>query len=349
MSDSNTARLAEQLKGADGTARQFAADRSVGETVQSCPLRHDHALEICVLDPDDVPLADVAVEIVNADKTALRSRTDTAGNARFDGLPPGSYLLSLYELDEEVWSLVDTAPLPPVRGDSAAPADWQGYEEAPAQAFSHLVQDGECTARLAARYGYLPETVWEDPANAALRAARASMHILSPLGDTLVFPAQRRRELAVTPGVRYTVRRHSARANLAIRFLDESETARACQRYLMSLTMEDDAVAVRDRIGTTDASGFLRERVAPTATSARIIIDSDGFRHVYDVALSTVPPIETDAGLLRRLRNLGFSPPGEGPDVLRRAVAAFQWDQGLEPTGMADEATTRALRDAFLS
>ncbi len=54
----------------------------------------------------------------------------------------------------------------------------------------HVIQEGESTISLSAEYGFLANTIWDDPANAALKTRRKDMNVLFP-GDTLVIPDKR--------------------------------------------------------------------------------------------------------------------------------------------------------------
>ena len=70
----------------------------------------------------------------------------------------------------------------------------------------------------------------------------------------------------------------------------------------------------------------------------------------YVVRIGDMDPHEETTGIVKRLYNLGFYrlDPELGIDeatTLRSALLAFQRKQGLEPTGVLDDAIKKALLD----
>ena len=48
----------------------------------------------------------------------------------------------------------------------------------------HVVREGECIAVIAARYGFFPDTIWQDGANSDLRSKWSTGYMLVP-GDVV--------------------------------------------------------------------------------------------------------------------------------------------------------------------
>ena len=44
----------------------------------------------------------------------------------------------------------------------------------------HKVRQGECISSIAIRYGFAPDTIWQDGSNAALRSLREDKNVLHP-------------------------------------------------------------------------------------------------------------------------------------------------------------------------
>src|SRR5262249_43751250 len=99
--------------------------------------------------------------------------------------------------------------------------------------------------------------------------------------------------------------------------------------------------------GTTDADGKVRLSVPVHVREIRVVFTK---RNVaYPVHVGDMDPVDEPSGVRRRLQHLGYYDPtsdAEGADRderERRAVIAFQKAHGLDPSGVADEATRGEL------
>ena len=54
-------------------------------------------------------------------------------------------------------------------------------------ATEHIVEQGDCFSSIAKEYGFLEETLWNHPANAALKEKRTNPNVLLP-GDIITIP-----------------------------------------------------------------------------------------------------------------------------------------------------------------
>src|ERR1044071_5899827 len=196
----------------------------------------------------------------------------------------------------------------------------------------HVVDDGDCLESIAFRYGLRPQTIWEHSDNEALRALRASPHVLRP-GDKVYVPDLRRKDVAAQTGARHRFRRCSVPAKLRLRFDDAGE-ARAGIAYTLSI----DGGAPLD--GSTDGDGRLEQWLPPDAQNGVPVLESG---EAYALRFGTLRPDDRGDGICARLANLGY---GEIADdiSLEAALLTFQHDQKLEETGIADEATLARLR-----
>ncbi len=68
---------------------------------------------------------------------------------------------------------------------------------------THVVEQGECLATIAARHGYAWQTVYNAPENAALRRRRPNPNVLYP-GDVVEIPEKRPVEARVATGRQHT-------------------------------------------------------------------------------------------------------------------------------------------------
>ncbi len=88
------------LTAAEDSAKQqaFATDSAV------LPCQK-HAIEIVVWNESDQPLAHIPVELRRPMQVS-RSKTDSSGLVRFDGLPDESYQYTLPTLDADAWEQI---------------------------------------------------------------------------------------------------------------------------------------------------------------------------------------------------------------------------------------------------
>jgi hypothetical protein len=299
-----------------------------------------YVIEVRVLDEAGAPLAAIPVAVLDETGRALRSKTDSAGLARFIGLVDKPYTYSLYSLAADSWEQVEVSPLEPGTAFSDEPA-WS-VDGAAGPPAIHTVRQDECVTKLADRFGFTPSTIWN--ANADLASARASMNILAP-DDRLTIPMRTPRVEPALVAHRYTVKRLEAMTWLRIRFLDVNGNARSEVPYLLSIERQCER-PFADIAERTTSEGFVIQRIPADTSTARITLDGDEEQEIYLVHLSRLDPASVPRGIQARLNNLGYGcgeEDGEFGPATRRAIRYFQQDQLLTPSGEADAATVAFL------
>ena len=341
--------IAHRLTSADRSARQMSA-RPADATTEPCPAdKLLYSVIVKLLGETDAPVADAAFELRRGDGGCLYGKTDQQGEIRFDRLPAGSYQLTPYLLDQDAWEFLRSEP-----GDEAGIAGleealWGAPVKPASQAFVHQVQQGECTAKLADRFGFAPDTVWNWSGNAALRALRIDRNILAP-GDHLAFPPLRIGSLTASTGKRQMLRRKGVPDTIRIRFLSDG-VARAGVPFIASMNSPDGQPAP-DIAGNTGPDGFVVLSVMPGVTQVAIRLDTgdENETHIFDIG--HIDPAPLRDGTRERLQNLGFFDPGAPPDsadAFTDALIAFQLAGGLPASGVPDAATLQQLQDRHLS
>lgn len=200
----------------------------------------------------------------------------------------------------------------------------------------HRVKQGECLATIAAQHGWLPQSLWEQPQNAALAELRKDMHCLLP-GDEVHVPSRRPRDEAVqTDGVgRFQLA--VVPAKLRLRLL-EGDEPRAGEAYRLEY---DDGQVLE---GSTDGDGWV-DQPLPVAVRKATLSLKDG-REQYELAVGGLDPADTPSGAQGRLANLGYyfgKVDGKLGPMTQAALRRFQRTAGLEATGEVDAATAEAL------
>ncbi|MYM96257.1 peptidoglycan-binding domain-containing protein [Duganella vulcania] len=339
---------ASRLRAADHAAQQPGSNDGGTSVVQSCTSPR-FAIEVRVLGDDDQPLTAVAVELRAAPGRACRDKTADDGTVRFDGLPEGSQQVGLYELDKEVWEVLASAPLPAPQASSQGDIVWQAVSVTEPPPLVHMVLQGECTSKLADRYGFFPDTVWDWPDNAALKAQRRDKNILLP-GDRLAIPGRRTKLVSAQTGQRLTLRRKGVPDSMRIQFLLDGR-ARSQVPYLAQVSYGDDTLSP-DSSGETDADGYVTVALMPNAQTLTITLGTGQEAREHTFQIGAMDPATDCAGIQKRLANLGFydgAVDGQPSAQLESAVARFQLSQDLEATGKLDPASLDKLLDLHRS
>lgn len=316
------------------------------EETASCAQEELHAIEVTVVDGREEPLANVPVELRKSDTEALTAKTDATGWLRLDGLPAGSYSLTLPGLDRDAWKVLGSEKLPPERAASTGHASWKPPAALP-EALTHTVEQGEGLSELAKRYGFHPDTLWE--ANAELHEPRPHRNVLAP-GDTVKVPKPTLGTHSVAVGEHHRLQRCGIVETLQLRFLDAEGKPRAGLPYLLTLHLPGgDEV----REGKTNGSGHVDETVPPDLDRATLLLDQDGLVETYALSINHLDPVEDVTGVQARLLGLGHAlDPAElgtlGPYTVR-SLRDFQAHAKLEQSGQLDDATLAKLEALHLS
>jgi len=207
-----------------------------------------------------------------------------------------------------------------------------------------IVNEGDSIALIAYQSGLFSDTIWNDPANAALKEAREDPEVLLP-GDKVTVMAIRPKEVRCATGKRHVFRRKGVPVKVTVMVEDEDGEPFADKPYEL-------AVGERTYAGKTDAQGRIEQPVAPDSKEGtlQVWLDEPGYLSPveYTVHLGKLYPIGGVAGVQQRLRNLGLydgAADGAPSPETEAAVRAFQARHGLAETGTIDDATRGKLED----
>ena len=132
----------------------------------------------------------------------------------------------------------------------------------PAGDGDHVVEPGDSVASIADQHGLLPDTIWNDAANEALKNARGDGELLLP-GDRVAVPALRVKSVSRVTGQRHVFRR--VRANCAVTLILEDEEGSPFAGKKYALTIDGDL-----REGTTDDAGKIECAIPPSAREGEL-------------------------------------------------------------------------------
>jgi hypothetical protein len=203
----------------------------------------------------------------------------------------------------------------------------------------YVVKAGDCLSSIAHRYGFTWQALWNDPANASLKALRKNPNILFP-GDVVHVPEKTPKDFPASPKVwnRFKVDREVSTLKLRLRI-----NGSALAHVPFTLAVDGGPAAS----GMTDADGKLEMPVPADGRHAELRV-ADAF--TYRLRLGDLDPLETSKGLQARLAQLGFyagALDGIVGSYTKAAIRFFQLSVGIPPTGNADNTTLDALRSAF--
>jgi len=194
-----------------------------------------------------------------------------------------------------------------------------------------VVEPGDSIVSIAVRSGHAPDTIWNDPANAALKETRKDPEILLP-GDRVTVMPLRPKSLSCATGKRHVFRRAGVPAMFTVVMEDETGEPFAGKRY--ELEIEGRILS-----GQTDDAGRIACPIPPASTAGtlRVWIEEPGFPDPLErqLVLSSLYPVQHPLGLQQRLFNLGFySGPIDGKlsDQTQAAALAFAAAQEIAVT-----------------
>ncbi len=183
--------------------------------------------------------------------------------------------------------------------------------------------------------GFFPDTLWDHPANAELKALRKDGNVLLE-GDVLFIPDLRDKAVPCDTGRRHVFRRRGVPEILKITLLRRGKP-RADLPYELEI---DGRVVASAR---TDAGGRLQHFIPPNAVRGRLVLGpSEG----YDLALGHLEPASTEPGARARLVNLDLLVrPDADAKAYEAALIELQIQNDLDPSGLLDAPTQAKLID----
>lgn len=200
---------------------------------------------------------------------------------------------------------------------------------------TYVVKDGEHLAEIAARFGYEDDqTIWMDPANAALRELRPNPYVLAA-GDELHLPAAEPVQESKPTGANHTFTLTTTPLKLKLVL----ETFRSRPIASDAMTEEPAPLAAPDATG---GDGDIELTIARSSRFFSFAIDG----HEGELHVGRLDPITEGAGVNARLVNMGYlhgTPEEADGDELALAIEEFQADAQIDVTGTIDDATRREL------
>jgi N-acetylmuramoyl-L-alanine amidase len=206
----------------------------------------------------------------------------------------------------------------------------------------HVVQPGECLASIASQYGFADyKAIYEHPDNADFKKARPNPNLVFP-GDPISIPDKQVKKVDAAQRQHHKFKVKIPKKMLRLILKDHAGKPLANKPCVLSVGGEDRKL-------TTDGDGKITQPVRVDFTDATLAIGG----RVLRLRFGNLNPIaETPdggvSGVKGRLKNLGYNvadAQGDADDATVAALALFQSENSLEPTGMLDDTTAKKLAD----
>lgn len=209
----------------------------------------------------------------------------------------------------------------------------------------YVIRQGDYLTKLAARFDFDADRVWNDAANADLRATRPNREILQP-GDVLRIPTRGREGDRITAGGAHTFRR--VVPTVGVRLVLKTTDGQPAAGHTFQI--EGLPAGTESSTGTVGDDGVVQFRAPVGVDSVRLVLESTSppMRRSLLVRIGHMDPVDEPSGVQKRLQHLGFGPRiALWDEPLRRAaIESFQRWRELPVTGEPDDATQRALVEA---
>jgi hypothetical protein len=205
-----------------------------------------------------------------------------------------------------------------------------------------VVRQGDYLQKLAAAAGVEPDEVWNHPKNAELKQKRPDPDLLHP-GDIIHLPDDPPAAVGCSKGATNRYKATVPRREIVVHF-DDTDGPLANQAYeILGLPLPPGGKPLQ---GNTGSNGEVRFEVPVTVRE--VTVHFTELEHEAILSIGAMDPSEETSGVRKRLENLGLLP-RRGVEIaegyLTYAIGEFQVMNGLERTGVVDEATLKKLRE----
>lgn len=204
----------------------------------------------------------------------------------------------------------------------------------------HTVIQGESILTLAHLYGVSWQSIWDHPDNTNLKNKRHEPAVLLP-GDLVMIPDKKEmlRSANTHKINKFQYSPKPAPVYISLVLTDADDQILTNTEYIIKYNDTQ-------KEGKTDSNGILNERIPADINEVILEVNNT------EIILKTgqMDPLDTVAGLQKRLENLGYSPgdiDGDQGEYTKSALSSFQSDNGLEISGEYDDATKGKLKTIY--
>jgi hypothetical protein len=162
----------------------------------------------------------------------------------------------------------------------------------------YVVRQGEYLLKIAYKFGFDADTIWNDPKNDDLRTLRPNPNILLA-GDLLYIPDQVDKQpssFGLVTGSTNTFSVDPPTVPVTVEFVDTEDTSYASRAY---------TIKELDRLTglQTDGQGVVTFDAPVTLDEATVVFTDTG--ETWVLAIGCLDPVDTLSGMFQRLQSLG--------------------------------------------
>lgn len=208
-------------------------------------------------------------------------------------------------------------------------------------AIYYRVKQGDCISSISFEHGFFPDTIWEHPNNAELKAKRKDLNVLMP-EDVVFVPDKRLKEVREPTNQVHKFVLKTTPVNLNLQILDKGEPV-GNEPFVLDV---DGQITE----GKTDSEGKIRATISPNAERGKLVVGEDERQREYKLVLRAIDPLDQVIGVKKRLHNLGYAVGDldeKLTEELKNAILVFESENELEKTGEINETMRAKLKEVY--
>jgi hypothetical protein len=208
----------------------------------------------------------------------------------------------------------------------------------------HIVEQGECLASIAKKYGFPNyKKIYDHPENSELKQNRPNPNLLCP-GDSIFIPDMEVKDYSRPTEKKHSFKLHRQPTVVRIVVADEKGKPYSGNKYKLT-------IGYKTYEGTTGSDGLIEQKVEADEEQGELTVwwsgDSQILTCSWTLNIGHLDPVEEATGVQARLNNLGFDCGAVdgivGPET-EAAVRAFQEEHSLKVDGIPGPKTQAKLK-----
>jgi len=209
----------------------------------------------------------------------------------------------------------------------------------------HTVEQGECLASIAKKYGFPDyQKIYNHPENSDFKKSHPNPNVVFP-GDSIFIPDMEVKDYSRPTEKKHSFKLHRQPTVVRIVVADEKGKPYSGNKYKLT-------IGYKTYEGTTGSDGLIEREVDADEQLGELTVwwkgDSQILTCNWTLQIGHLDPVEEITGIQGRLNNLGFDC-GEvdgiiGPQT-EAAVRAFQEENSLKVDGIPGPKTQAKLKE----
>jgi hypothetical protein len=209
----------------------------------------------------------------------------------------------------------------------------------------HTVEQGECLASIAKKYGFPNyKKIYDHPENSELKQNRPNPNLLCP-GDSIFIPDTEVKDYSRPTEKKHSFKLHRQPTVVRIVVADEKGKPYSGNKYKLT-------IGYQTYEGTTGADGLIEQKVEADEEQGELTVwwkgDPQTLACTWTLQIGHLDPVGETTGIQGRLNNLGFDcglVDGIVGPKTEAAVRSFQEEHSLKVDGIPGPKTQAKLKE----